>query len=59
MKKIKDYIERPNSVITGGAVEIIHTLRDLALFFGCVDTPKDSDLVADMTWGINPVSGAI
>ncbi len=59
MNKLKDYIERPNSVITGSAVEIIHTLRDFPIFFGCVDTPKESDLVADMTWGIDPTSGAI
>lgn len=59
MKKLEKYIERPKSVITGSALEEIHNIKNFPLFFGCVDTPKEDDLVADMNWGIDPNSGAI
>jgi len=59
MKKLTDYVDRSNSVITGNAMEVIHTLKDFPVFFGCVDSPIENDLVADMTWGIDPKSGAI
>ena len=59
MKKLEKYIERPMSVITGSALENIHNLKNFPLFFGCVDTPKEDDVFADMNWGIDPNSGAI
>lgn len=59
MPKLQTYIERPNSVITGKPVELIHTIKDFPVFFGCVDHPREDDLFADMHWGIDTDCGAI
>jgi 2-polyprenyl-3-methyl-5-hydroxy-6-metoxy-1,4-benzoquinol methylase len=60
MKKITNYTERPNSVITGkDNLEHLHTLKDFPVFFGCVETPREEDLVADMGWYIDPETGVI
>ncbi len=58
-KSLKTYIERPNSVVTGKRTEPLYVLRDFPVFFGCVDTPREEDLVADMHWEIDPDSGVV
>lgn len=59
MKKLQTYIERTKSVITGANLEIIHKFKNFPVFFGCTDSCKENDLVADMVWGIDPKCGAI
>jgi SAM-dependent methyltransferase len=60
MKKFTDYVTRIESVVTGKpVVEPLFTLKDFPVFFGCVDTPQENDLVADMEWGIDPETGVI
>jgi 2-polyprenyl-3-methyl-5-hydroxy-6-metoxy-1,4-benzoquinol methylase len=59
LKKLQEYIERNESVISGKAVEFLHQFKNLPIFFGCVDHSSDLDLVADMTWGIDQDTGAI
>jgi len=59
MKKLKKYIERTKSVITGNNLETIHKFHNFPVFFGCTDLSKEDDLVADMIWGIDPKCGAI
>lgn len=60
MKKLSYYIDRTKSVITGKEnLEYLYTIKDFPVFFGCVDTPKEEDLVADMDWAIDPESGVI
>ena len=59
MKKLKKYIERTKSVITGNNLEIIHKFQNFPVFFGCTDSSKENDLVTDMIWGIDPKCGAI
>jgi SAM-dependent methyltransferase len=59
MKKLQTYIERTKSVITGNNLEIIHKFENFPVFFGCTDSCKENDLVADMVWGIDPKCGAI
>ena len=59
MKKLKNYIKRPKSVITGNELEIIHKFNNFPVFFGCTDLSKENDLVADMIWAIDPECGAI
>lgn len=53
MKKLNNYVERPLSVITSLKTELLYKFKDFAVFFGCVDTPKDRDLFADMRWEID------
>lgn len=59
MNRLQNYVPRAKGVITGNDLEIIHRLTDFPVFFGCVDSPKGDDLVADMEWGIDPQCGAI
>jgi len=60
MKKIDKYVERPESVLTGKKnLELLHSLKDFPVFFGCVDTPSSEDLVADMNWAIDPETGVV
>ena len=51
MKKLKNYIKRPKSVITGNELEIIHKFNNFPVFFGCTDLSKENDLVADFYLG--------
>jgi len=60
MKRLKNYIGRPTSILTGKEnLEHLYTFKDFPVFFGCVDTPKEDDLFADMVWGIDPDTGVI
>lgn len=59
MKKLEQCIDRTKSIVTGGNLEIIHTLKNFPVFFGCTDSPKEKDLVFDMIWGIDPECGSI
>lgn len=60
MKKLTAYVERNKSVITGKEnLEHLYTMKDFPVFFGCVDTPKEDDLLADMNWAIDPESGVV
>jgi hypothetical protein len=53
-------IERTRSVIDqSGELETLHTLKDFPVFMGCVDHPRDEDLVADQTWDICRHTGVI
>lgn len=60
MKKLTHYIERNKSVITGKEnLEHLYTIKDFPVFFGCVDTSEEDDLLADMEWYIDPESGVV
>ena len=59
MKKFYNYLERPLSVVTSKKTELLYKFKNFPLFFGCVDTPKDKDLLADMCWEIDKTSGVI
>ena len=59
MKKFNNYLERPLSVVTSKKTELLYKFENFPLFFGCVNTPKDEDLLADMCWEIDKASGVI
>ncbi len=60
MKKIDTLITRDHSILTGKKnLENLLVLKDFPVFFGCVDTPANEDLVADMKWAIDPETGVI
>lgn len=55
-----DYIIRNKSLITGKEnLEHLYTFKDYPVFFWCVDSPIDNDLIADMSWGICPETWVI
>jgi 2-polyprenyl-3-methyl-5-hydroxy-6-metoxy-1,4-benzoquinol methylase len=60
MKKLDKYVLRPESVVTGKKnLELLHSFKDFPVFFGCVDSPAEEDLCADMDWAIDPESGVV
>lgn len=60
MKRLENYISRPNSVITGEAnLEHLYTFKDFPVFMGCTDQPQEEDLIADMVWEIDPITGLV
>lgn len=60
MKRLDNYIDRKRSVITGKpGLEHLYTFKDFPVFFGCVETPKSDDLVADMVWEIDKETGVV
>jgi len=55
-----DTIERTRSVIDQSIeLETLHTLKNFPVFMGCVDHPRQQDLVADQTWDICRSTGVI
>lgn len=55
-----EYIERTKSLLTGKKnLEHLYTFKDFPVFMGCVDTPRDADLLADMVWDICKDTGLI
>jgi 2-polyprenyl-3-methyl-5-hydroxy-6-metoxy-1,4-benzoquinol methylase len=60
MRRLKSYIRRPRSIITGrGGLKHLYTFKNFPVFMGCVGTKPRNDLVADMDWGIDPETGVI
>ncbi len=60
MRKPLAYIDRHESVLTGSRnLEHLHTFTDFPVFMGCVDSPPEGDIVADMVWDIDRDSGMI
>lgn len=60
MKKLKKYIVRNRSVVTGkNNLEDLYCLRNFPVFFGCVDSRPKDDLLADMNWAIDPETGVV
>ncbi len=60
MAKFNNYIERSQSVITREHnLEHLFTFKDFPVFMGCTDQPVNDDLVADMVWEIDPMTGLI
>ncbi len=60
MKKLDKYLYRPKSILTGKEnLEPLYTLKDFPVFMGCVNTPQDEDIMADMEWVIDPETGII
>ena len=60
MKEVQGLIPRDRCVISGQAdLEPIETLQRFPVFMGCVDSPAESDLFADMNWMIGGSSGCI
>jgi len=60
MRQQEKYIERRRSLITNETnLEPLHTLTNFPVFMGCVNTPAQDDIVADMEWVIDPSSGMI
>lgn len=60
MKKIENLVLRDRSVVTGkSGLEPLFSLKNFPVFFGCVDSLQESDLVADMNWSIDTETGVI
>ena len=61
MKKFKNYINRNESVVTGNQnLEHLYTFEDFPVFMGCSsEENSNNDLVADMTWEIDPETGIV
>jgi SAM-dependent methyltransferase len=55
-----DLIIRDKSCITGNSkLEHLYTFKDFPIFMGCTDKESKNDLLADMSWFIDPISGFI
>lgn len=53
-------IERNKDVITGNEdLEFLYSFKDFPIFMGCVDTPINDDIKADMNWWISRSSGCV
>lgn len=60
MKKLTTFNERTKSLLTGKRnLEHLHTFENFPVFMGCVDSPEDEDVVADMVWDICRDTGLI
>ena len=60
MKKLQNYIDRSTSVITKEKnVEHLFTFKDFPVFFGGTKSSLEEDLVAEMVWEIDPITGII
>jgi SAM-dependent methyltransferase len=60
MIKVKEYILRNASCITNNIeLEHLYTFKDFPVFMGCTNDEEKNDLVADMSWYIDPLSGFI
>ncbi len=55
MKKLTQYISRPDSVLSGkGNLEHLTTIKDFPVCFGCVKTLPSLDVSCDLEWSIDP-----
>ena len=55
-----NYIIRNKSLLTGkDNLEHLYTFQDFPVFMGCVDTPIEQDIKAEMTWDICRDTGLI
>ena len=53
-------IERNFDVITGEKdLELLHTFHNFPVFMGCSDSPREYDVVADMSFWISKSSGLV
>lgn len=60
MIKVSEYIKRNASCITNNIdLEHLYTFKDFPVFMGCTNQDIKKDLVADMSWYIDPLSGFI
>lgn len=60
MKKLKHYINRPNSIIKDKELlEELYVFKDFPVYMGCVDALEKDDVVADMSWKIGKETGII
>jgi len=60
MKKLNNYIIRDYGVLTGkNFLEPLFKLENFPVFFGCVNTPIEEDLFADMHWSIDTETGIV
>lgn len=60
MKKINFESMRSKSLLTGkNNLEKLYTMKNFPVFMGCVDTPKEEDIFADMEWQICKDTGLI
>jgi SAM-dependent methyltransferase len=60
MKKIKKFINRKESVVTGKKnLKSLYSFKNFPVFMGCVTQKPEKDLVADMDWTIDPDTGVI
>lgn len=59
MNKLTDYIIRDKSVIDKNNLEHLYTFKDFPVFFGCTEEIQEKDIVADMVWDIDPLTGII
>jgi len=54
------YIERQKCVITdSNDIEPLYELKDFPVFIGCTEEGRDTNLAADMDWGISKSSGVV
>jgi len=60
MKKLDNYIIRDYGVLTDNYfLEPLFKLENFPVFFGCVNTPIEEDLFADMHWSIDTETGIV
>lgn len=60
MKKIDFESIRSKSLLTGkNNLEKLYTMKNFPVFMGCVDTPEEEDIFADMEWQICKDTGLI
>jgi len=60
MKRLTDTQTRTKSLLTGKEnLEHLYTFNNFPVFMGCVDSPREEDIVADMIWDICKDTGLI
>lgn len=60
MPKLNKYIERRASILTGkDDLEPLPSINNFPVFPGCVETPPEADIFADMDWAIDQETGVI
>lgn len=60
MKKVKNYIQRKKSILTGkNNLLELYKFKNFPVFMGCVDESPKKDIVADMVWNICRDTGII
>ncbi len=52
-------IQRDSDIITGKDIQHLLTFKNFPVFMGCVDTPREDDILTDMNWYISPHSGMV
>lgn len=60
MNNLKNYILRKQSVVTGKRnLKHLYTIKNFPVFFGCVESSQDKDLMCKLEWVIEKETGVI